>query len=116
MLQAFAEKFRRCVRALVLPVVVLAVIFAAAGCDKDAAEVTPHPYFGDASANSPLINAAYSGDTAEVGRLLAGGADVNYQQTEGATALILASQEGHGVIVEARWQRLRRSMCKPTLV
>jgi serine/threonine-protein phosphatase 6 regulatory ankyrin repeat subunit B len=90
MLQAFAENFRRCVRAFVLPVVVLAVIFAATGCDEDAAVV-----------NSQLIEAAKSGDTAEVERPLAGGADVNYQGVNGVNALITASLQGHGAIVDA---------------
>ena len=66
MLQVFAERFRRCVRALVLPVVVLALIFAA-------------PSGAFAADDSPLIEAAKSGDTAEVERLLAGGAEVDHQ-------------------------------------
>ena len=88
MLQVLAERFRFCVRALVLPVVVLAVIFAA-----------PFGAFA-ADADNPLIEAAYSGDTAELERLLAGGADVDHQKANGATALIIASHEGHGAFVE----------------
>ena len=88
MLQAFSRKFRRCVRALVLTVVALAVIFAA-------------PVGALAASNSPLIEAAKSGDTAEVVRLLAGGAGVDHQGVNGTTALTWASFNGHGAIVEA---------------
>ena len=88
MLQVSAEKIRQWVRALVFPVVVLAVIFA-----------TPIGAFA-ADADNPLIKAAYSGDTAELERLLAGGADVDHQKANGATALIIASHKGHGAFVE----------------
>ena len=53
-----------------------------------------------AEAGSPLTKAANSGDKEEVERLLFGGADVNHRDAGGATALIMASQNGHGAIVE----------------
>ena len=89
MLQAFGKTFRRCVRALVLPVVVLALIFAA-----------PTGAFA-VGADGQLIEAANSGDATAVERLLAGGADIDHRSAEGATALMFASQKGHDAIVEA---------------
>jgi hypothetical protein len=63
-LQAFSQKYRRLVRALVLTVAVLAVIFA-----------TPNGAFA-AEAERQLLWAAGTGDAAAVKRLLAGGAEV----------------------------------------
>ncbi len=88
MLQAFAEKCRRWIRALVLPVAVLALMFAA-----------PTGAFA-AGIDIQFIEAAESGDTAEVERLLAGGADVDHRIADGATALIMASQNGHSAAIE----------------
>jgi ankyrin repeat protein len=98
MLQVFAEKFRRYVRALALPVVVLAVIFAALnGCAGSAER-----QLNEAAESGDAVNeAAESGDAAAVERLLAAGADIEHRNADGSTALMVASQNGHGEIVEA---------------
>ena len=51
--------------------------------------------------DTPLIDAARHGRTADVASLLADGADVNEPKTDGSggTALYLACQEGHTEIV-----------------
>ena len=107
MLQAVAEKFRRCVRALVLPVVVFAAIFAAP-IGGFAAEV-----------DSQFLAAAVSGDTAKVERLLAGGADINYKDSDGIIALIYASFNDHRATIarplKRCWHGARQSMCKTTM-
>ncbi len=89
MLQAVAERFRRCVRALVLPVLVLALIFAA-----------PTSAFA-ADTDELLIIAVASGNTADVEFLLDDGVDVNHRLSNGATALVMASWNGHRKTVEA---------------
>ena len=48
--------------------------------------------------DTPLIDAARNDRAAEVAALLADGADVNEPQTDGVTALYIASQEGHAEI------------------
>jgi ankyrin repeat protein len=59
---------------------------------------------GWAAAVSPppedLFNAAISGDATTVQALLARGADVNARANNGATALMLASQNGHNEVVQ----------------
>ncbi|MGC2063402.1 MAG: ankyrin repeat domain-containing protein, partial [Thermodesulfovibrionales bacterium] len=54
-----------------------------------------------AELNDDLINAAGQGDLAWVKYLLAKGADVNAKSSEGRTALMLASGEGHSEVVQA---------------
>jgi ankyrin repeat protein len=88
-LQAIAKIFRRFVRALVLPVVVLALIFAA-----------PTNAFA-ADTDDLLSIAAASGNTADVEFLLDDGVDVNHRLSNGATALVMASWNGHRKTVEA---------------
>lgn len=51
--------------------------------------------------NEALCNAAFSGDIAEVPRLLKAGADVNAKDSMGHTALMRASQKGNVEIVRA---------------
>ncbi len=48
-----------------------------------------------------LFNAADGGDAATVKALLAKGADINAKANNGATALMLASQNGHIEVVQA---------------
>ena len=50
------------------------------------------------ASDTPLIDAVRSGRVADVLALLADGADVNEPQTDGVTALYIASQEGHAEI------------------
>ena len=47
---------------------------------------------------TPLMLAAFRGDTAGVIRLLEGGADVNARDKDGDTALMFAAYKGHGLI------------------
>ena len=54
-----------------------------------------------ASDGEDLLKAAYAGDLAQVRALLEKGADIDHQAQTGATALIIASQEGHEGIVQA---------------
>ena len=56
---------------------------------------------GCASAGEDLLKAALAGDLAQVRALLEKGADIDQQDRDGATALILASQQGHEGIVQA---------------
>ncbi len=84
MLQVLAKKFRRCVWALVLPVVVLA-----APTDAFAAVI-----------DLDLHKAAIVGDAAEVERLLASGANINFGGGSGKTALYLASKFNRVAVVE----------------
>ena len=53
-----------------------------------------------ASDGEDLLKAAYAGDLAQVRALLEKGADIDHQAQTGATALIIASQEGHEEIVQ----------------
>ena len=48
-----------------------------------------------------LIDAALRGDAAAVQTLLAKGIDVNAKRTDGVTALMASSQNGHGEVVQA---------------
>ena len=48
-----------------------------------------------------LLKAAFTGDLAQVRTLLEKGADIDHQNRDGVTALILSSQQGHGWIVQA---------------
>ena len=95
-MQAFGERLHRFVRALVVPVVALAVIFAA-----------PTGGFA-AEAESRLIEAAQSGDTVRVERLLAGGADVDHQGKRGETALIVVSRMVMARSSKRCWPRVRK--------
>ena len=54
-----------------------------------------------ASDGEDLLKAAYAGDLAQVRALLEKGADIDHQAQTGATALIIASQNGHEGIVQA---------------
>jgi ankyrin repeat protein len=47
---------------------------------------------------TPLMLAAFRGDTAGVIRLLEGGADVNARDRDGDTALMFAACKGHGLV------------------
>src|SRR5262249_3800049 len=49
----------------------------------------------------PLTYASQDGDLSEVKALLAAGADVNAEMTNGATALTTASERGHADVVKA---------------
>ena len=53
------------------------------------------------SENRALLKAATAGDTAKVQALLAGGADVDAKERNGATALMLAAYNGHTTTVRA---------------
>ena len=46
------------------------------------------------SKDSPLIMAAYSGSKSIMKKVIKNGADINYQNAEGATALMKVSNEG----------------------
>jgi len=48
-----------------------------------------------------LIAAAFRGDSNQVKTVLAKGAEVNFQGTDGVTALYIAAQNGHMEVVEA---------------
>ena len=48
-----------------------------------------------------LLNAALAGDLAQVRTLLEKGADIDFQDKYGGTALIIASRNGHWEIVQA---------------
>ena len=48
---------------------------------------------------TPLMLAAFRGDTAGVINLLERGADVNARDADGDTALMFAAHRGHGLIV-----------------
>jgi ankyrin repeat protein len=48
---------------------------------------------------TPLMLAAFRGDTAAVINLLERGADVNARDADGDTALMFAAYRGHGLIV-----------------
>ena len=48
---------------------------------------------------TPLMLAAFRGDTAGVIRLLEGGADVNARDRDGDTALMFAAHSGHALVV-----------------
>ncbi len=54
---------------------------------------------GQLQPNEQLLEAAYAGDTQAVAEALAQGADVNYPDDSGETALIYASDGGHEEIV-----------------
>ena len=88
MLKVLAEKFRYCIRALVVTVGVLAVMLTATT--------------GAFASNSDnlLIKSAFHGEIAEVERLLASGADIDHLDANGVTALFMASGIGHGSVVE----------------
>ena len=47
-----------------------------------------------------LLKAAFTGDLAQVRALLDKGTDIDHQAQNGATALIIASEQGHGGIVQ----------------
>lgn len=48
---------------------------------------------------TPLMLAAFRGNTAAVINLLEGGADVNARDKDGDTALMFAAHKGHGLVV-----------------
>ncbi len=48
---------------------------------------------------TPLMLAAFRGDTAGVINLLEAGADVNARDRDGDTALMFAAHRGHGLVV-----------------
>ena len=57
---------------------------------------------GSLSANDQkLMDCAYNGTLQEVRKLLRAGANVNAQQNDGRTALMIASQNGHVEVVKA---------------
>ena len=64
---------------------------------------------GTAFAEAGIADAASRGDTAQIERLLNGGADVNVQQADGATALQWAAYRGNAQLVE----RLLRAGARP---
>ena len=64
---------------------------------------------GTAFAQAEIADAASRGDTAAIERLLKGGADVNVQQADGATALQWAAYRGDAKLAE----RLLKSGAKP---
>ncbi len=66
---------------------------------------------GQASAQAEMADAAARGDTVSIERLLKGGADVNAQQADGATALQWAAYRGDAKLVE----RLLKAGAKPGL-
>jgi hypothetical protein len=61
------------------------------GSDDEVEERTPQ--------HAPLYTAAQEGQAAEVGRLIAAGADVNWTGAAGETALIVAVRRGHVAVV-----------------
>ena len=54
-----------------------------------------------ASDGQDLLQAAYAGDLSQVRTLLEKGTDIDHQAQNGATALYLASQNGHEGVVHA---------------
>ena len=63
-------------------------------------------FAGDTAA--PILQAAYTGDTAYVQSLLDDGANVNTQDKDGYTALIMASSKGHTDTVKVLLDRGRK--------
>jgi ankyrin repeat protein len=53
----------------------------------------------DVKGRTPLMLAAFRGDTAGVINLLERGADVNARDSDGDTALMFAAHKGHALIV-----------------
>ena len=54
---------------------------------------------GSVKGRTPLMLAAFRGDTAAVINLLERGADVNARDRDGDTALMFAAHGGHGLVV-----------------
>ncbi len=70
---------------------------AAACCSRDGARANTRP--GNFTA-TPLVAAAFRNDQAAVGALLASGADIHAESTDGTTALVAAACEGHTEMVQ----------------
>ncbi|MFC6670088.1 ankyrin repeat domain-containing protein [Marinobacterium aestuariivivens] len=59
---------------------------------------------------SPLLEAAFHGDLAQLETLLDGGAEVDATDGEGSTSLMVAASRGHSAIVRELLSRGRASM------